>query len=300
MSAAPSHLLTPATLAGLANLDLVARTAVQGFLTGLHRSPRFGFSQEFREYRAYAEGDDPRFVDWNVYARTDRTYIRRFEGETNTRLMLLLDASASMGYASANASVSKLVYAKFLAAALAYLGSRQHDPVGLIVFDEHLRATRPATSRTGSLQALVHAIDGVAAGGGTDLERSFASAREQLTRRSLVALISDLYCDAATLQRAVQPLIARGHDIVIFHLLDPGEMTPHWDQSVLLEDVESKASANIAPEFLQARYGEKLSAHLSALRSATALMRADYVLLRTDEPLNQALRRYLLFRQRRY
>ena len=164
MSAAP-RLLSPAMLSSLANLELVARTAVHGFLTGLHRSPQFGFSQEFREYRAYAEGDDPRFVDWNVYARTDRTYIRRFEGETNTRLMLLLDASASMGYASAG--LDKMSYAKFLSASLAYLGARQHDPVGLIVFDEKVRLSRPATSRTGSLTSLIHAIDAVTTGGGT-------------------------------------------------------------------------------------------------------------------------------------
>ena len=127
MSSSPlQRLLPPATLASLANLELVARTAVEGFLTGLHRSPRFGFSQEFKEYRAYAEGDDPRFVDWNVYARTERTYIRRYEGETNTRLMLLVDASASMGYSSHE--VSKLQYAKFIAAAFAYLATRQHDP----------------------------------------------------------------------------------------------------------------------------------------------------------------------------
>ena len=134
---AVNRLLPPTTLAGLANLELVARTAVEGFLTGLHRSPHYGFSQEFKEYRAYVEGDDPRFVDWNVYARTERTYIRRYEGETNTRLMILLDASESMDYSSGG--VSKLQYGKFLAAALAYLAARQHDPVGLIVFDEQIR-----------------------------------------------------------------------------------------------------------------------------------------------------------------
>src|SRR3954451_18511060 len=140
-STALNRLLPPTTLAGLANLELVARTAVEGFLTGLHRSPHYGFSQEFKEYRAYVEGDDPRFVDWNVFARTERTYIRRYQGETNTRLFVLLDASASMGYQST--SVSKLQYAKYLAAALSYLASKQHDPVGLIVFDEAIRHYRP-------------------------------------------------------------------------------------------------------------------------------------------------------------
>src|SRR5712671_960019 len=149
----PQHLLNPETLAGLANLELVARAVVTGFLTGLHRSPFFGFSQEFKEYRAYVEGDDPRFVDWNVYARTERTYIRRYEGETNTRLMILLDASASMSYASH--SVSKLQYAKFLTAALSYLAMRQHDPTGLIVFDEEVRQYRPPTARAGGLTGML-------------------------------------------------------------------------------------------------------------------------------------------------
>ncbi|HEY6643173.1 DUF58 domain-containing protein [Povalibacter sp.] len=296
MNAAP-HLLPPQTLASLANLELIARTAVNGFLTGLHRSPQFGFSQEFREYRAYAEGDDPRFVDWNVYARTDRTYIRRYEGETNTRLMILLDASASMGYASGPGVVSKLQYAKFLAAALAYLGARQHDPIGLVVFDERLRQVRPA--RSGNLQAVIHAVDQVTPGGGTNLDASIASVREHLTRRSLVALISDLYCKPDVMTRAVQPLTAQGHDVMIFQVLDPQEIQPHWDESVVLEDVETRASLNISPEFLQRRYRQRLDEHLESLRAVAASVGAHHALLPSDQPLNEALRRYLLFRQRR-
>jgi len=295
---ASPHLLSPQILASLANLELVARTAVHGFLTGLHRSPQFGFSQEFREYRAYAEGDDPRFIDWNVYARTDRTYIRRFEGETNTRLMILLDASASMGYASSPAAVAKLQYAKFLAAALAYLAARQHDPVGLIVFDDTLRQVRPA--RSGNLQNVIHTIDEVAPGGGTDLAASFAGFREHLTRRSLVALISDLYCDPQVLTQAIQPLASQGHDVMIFQLLDPQEIRPHWDESVVLEDLETRASLNVSPEFLQRRYQQRLQEHLDGLRSAAAAAGAHYALLPSDQPLNEALRRYLLFRQRRH
>jgi uncharacterized protein (DUF58 family) len=296
---ATAHLLQPATLASLANLELVARTAVHGFLTGLHRSPQFGFSQEFREYRAYAEGDDPRFVDWNVYARTDRTYIRRYEGETNKRLMILMDASASMGYASQGAAVSKLQYAKFLAAALAYLAARQHDPVGLIVFDERLRQVRPPTSRSGNLQNMIHTIDAVTAGGGTDLESSFRAFREHLTRRSLVALISDLYCEPAVMMRAVQPLASQGHDVMIFQILDPQEIMPRWDESVVLEDVETRASVNVSPEFLERRYQQRLRAHLDALRATASGAGTNYALLPSDQPLNDALRRYLLFRQRR-
>src|SRR3954471_11182043 len=170
MSTAAPRLLTPTMLASLANLELVARTAVHGFLTGLHRSPQFGFSQEFREYRAYAEGDDPRFVDWNVYARTDRTYIRRYQGETNTRLMIALDVSASMG--SSSGPVSKLQYAKYVAASLAYMALQQHDPVGLIAFDSTVRSFRPPSSRTGSLGAILHGLDALTPGSKTDLSES--------------------------------------------------------------------------------------------------------------------------------
>lgn len=296
-----NHLLPPQTLASLANLELVARTAVNGFLTGLHRSPNFGFSQEFREYRAYVEGDDPRFVDWNVYARTDRTYVRRFEGETNTRLMILLDASTSMGYASQAGSqkVGKLQYAKFLAAALAWLAARQHDPVGLIVFDETLRQYRPATSHSGSLQSLIHMIDAVTPGGGTNLDECFQRFREHLTRRSLIAVISDLYCDPQAMTRAVQPLAAHGHDIMLFQVLDPQEIEPQWRESVVLEDVETHERLNVSPEYLEGRYRQRFAAHLNALRAVAANAHAQYSLLPTDQPLNEALRRYLLFRQRR-
>jgi uncharacterized protein (DUF58 family) len=287
-STAINRLLPPTTLAGLANLELVARTAVEGFLTGLHRSPHYGFSQEFKEYRAYVEGDDPRFVDWNVYARTERTYIRRYEGETNTRLMILLDASASMDYSSGG--VSKLQYGKFLAAALAYLAARQHDPVGLIVFDEQIRQFRPATSRAGSLQSMIHTIDGVTAGRGTNLEECFRSFGEHLKRRGLVAVISDLYCD---------PLAYHGHDIMLFQLLDPRELKPEWSESVLLEDVETHQTLNVAPEYLAGEYRDKLGAHLASLRKAAADVGAHQLLISTDEPLDRALRRYLLFREGR-
>ena len=298
MNAATSNrLLPPETLAGLANLELIARTAVEGFLTGLHRSPHYGFSQEFKEYRAYVEGDDPRFVDWNVYARTERTYIRRFEGETNTRLMIVLDASASMGYGSR--TIGKLQYAKYLAAALAYLAARQHDPVGLIVFDEQVRTYRPATSRAGSLTATIHAIDAVTPGHGTDLEACFQRFGEHLSRRGLVAVISDLYCDPAAMSRAVQPLAYRGHDIMLFQLLDPQEMRPDWRESVLLEDVETRRTLNVSPEYLASEYRTRMDAHLRSLREAAASAGAQQMLITTDEPLDHALRRYLQLREGR-
>ncbi|HEY8538635.1 MAG TPA: DUF58 domain-containing protein [Steroidobacteraceae bacterium] len=295
MSSAFQRLLPPTTLASLANLELVARTAVEGFLTGLHRSPHFGFSQEFKEYRAYTEGDDPRFVDWNVYARTERTYVRRYEGETNTRLMLLLDASASMGYTSH--TITKLQYAKFIAAAFAYLATQQHDPVGLIVFDEKLRQYRPATSRAGSLHALLHALDAVEAGGRTDLAGCFNMFREHLTRRGLVVVISDLYCDPAAMTRAVLPLAYHGHDIMIVQVLDPRELRPDWNESVVLKDVETEELVNVSPDYLEGKYRERLNAHLEALRASAASVGAHQMLITTTDPLDDALRRYLVFRR---
>lgn len=296
MSDAAARLLTPEVLAGLANLELVARTAVEGFLVGLHRSPHFGFSQEFAEFRAYNEGDDPRFVDWNVFARTDRTYIRRYEGETNTRLMLLLDASASMGFQSGN--ISKLQYGKYLAAALAYLASKQHDPVGLIVFDETIRHYRPASGRSGSLQGVLHALDTATPGQKTDLEGCFRKFREHLSRRGLVAIISDLYCDPLAMSKAVAPLAYTGHDMVFFQVLDPGELEPKYRDSVVFEDMESGQTMEVSPEYLDGAYRKKMEDHLAGVRRAAAGVGADLVLARTDEPLDSALRRYLMFRER--
>ncbi len=290
-------LLLPEALAALANLELVARCAVEGFFHGLHRSRRFGFSQEFAEYRAYVEGDDPRFVDWNVFARTDRTYIKRFEGETNTRLMLVLDASGSMGYGSG--SITKLRYAQFLAAALGYMATQQHDPVGLLVFDAAMRSYRPPSSRAGSLPGLLHALEKIVPGQQTDLETALQPLAEHYSRRGLVAVISDLYCDPAALTRAVRPLAQRGHDIMVLQLLDRHELDPQWRESVLLEDLESGQLRDVSPDYLTKVYPERLRAHLDGLRSAVAELGAQHELVVTDEPLDQALRRYFLFRQRR-
>ena len=297
MSAQSRKLLDPATLATLGNLELVARAAVEGFFLGLHRSPRFGFSQEFAEYRAYAEGDDPRFVDWNVFARTERTYIRLYEGETNTRLMIALDSSASMGFGSG--PVTKLLYAKFLAASLAWLANQQHDPVGLVVFDEKLRRYRPPSTRAGTLPGLIHQLDSLEPGGKTDLDAGLATLRENFSRRGLVAVISDLYCDPAALTRAVQPLAYRGHDIMVFQVLDRTEMEPGFEDSVLLEDMESGQLREVSPGFLRDTYPQKLKAHLETLKKAVGDLGAQQVLLVTDQPLDRALRHYLGFRQRR-
>ena len=293
----PRHLLQPHVLAGLSNLDLVARAVVEGFLTGLHKSPFFGFSQEFREYKAYAEGDDPRFVDWNVYARTDRTYIKRYLGETNTRLVILLDASASMGFGSG--AVTKLQYGKFLAATLAYLATRQHDAIGLIVFDDDVREHRPPSSRPGQLQAVLHAVDRATPGTGTDLTRPIERFREFEKGRGLVAVISDFYCEPEGLLQGVRPLAYQGQDVVLFQLLDPEELKPELRESALLEDMESGDAIEVSPSFMRSRYREKIDAHVGELKRQAVGAGADHVLVNINDPLDDALRNYLLFRHRR-
>ena len=291
------RLLQPAVLAGLKNLDLVARSVVEGTLIGLHRSPTFGFSQEFAEYRAYNEGDDPRFIDWNVYARTGRTYIKRFLGETNSHLMILLDASASMGFGGP--PVSKLRYGQFLAASLAFLAARQHDAVGCMVFDETIRDFRPPSSRAGKLQGVMHSIDDATPGAGTIFNRPFEKFREQMSRRGLVAVISDFYCDAEKLLEGVRPLAWQGQDVVLFQILDTQELAPSFKENVLLEDVETGESVEVAPSFMAEEYPRRIREHVKTIATAASGTGADHVLLNTGDSLDRALRNYLLFRQRR-
>ena len=291
------ELLQPEVLSHLKNLDLVARSVVEGFLVGLHRSPRFGFSQEFAEYRSYAEGDDPRFIDWNVFARSEKMVVKRFLGETNSHLMLVLDASASMGFGGP--PVSKLRYGQFLAASLAYLASRQHDAVGCMIFDEEVRDYRAPSSRSGKLQSVLHCIDSAQARTGTQFDKPFDKFREQVNRRGMVAVISDFYCDIDHLLEGVRPLAWHGQDVVLFQVLDEQELEPDFKTNVLLEDLETGEAVEVAPEFMKDTYPERIQAHIDALSRASSGIGADHVLVRTSDSLDQALRNYLLFRQRR-
>jgi uncharacterized protein (DUF58 family) len=305
-------LLQPEVLAGLATLELIARTAVEGFLIGLHRSPFFGFSQEFAEYRPYVEGDDTRFIDWNVYSRSNRMVIKRFLGETSSHLVLMLDASASMGFGSAQprsfgsaqpggdrGTLTKFRYAQILAASLAYLASRQHDAVGLMVFDEEVREYRPPSSRSGKLHSVLHTIDAAQPTHRTDLGKPFSRFREHMARRGMVAVISDFYCDARAMIEAVRPLAFQGQDVILFHVLDPQELEPQFGESTLLEDMETGHAVEISPQYMKEQYPQRLKEHIDSLRTAAAGVGADYVLLDTRARLDVPLRNYFLFRQRR-
>ncbi|MFK8079313.1 MAG: DUF58 domain-containing protein [Granulosicoccus sp.] len=291
-----NRLLKPEVLARLGSLELIARTVVDGVTTGLHRSPHFGFSQEFAEYRAYNEGDDLRYVDWNVYARTDRTYIKRFQGETNTAINLMLDTSASMGFGS---PTSKLEQAIFLIASLAYVTRKQHDALGLSVFDEEVREYQAASARPDSLPRALALLERTHAGQGTDILNALESLRASISRRGLLVVVSDLYANADDLLSALQPLAHAGQDIAIFHVLDNEELEPSSKTISAYKDLETDESIIVDPEFLKTGYRARFAVHCESMEQACRRIGADYTRVLTSEPLDAALQAYMRFRERR-
>lgn len=293
----PNRFLDPAVLAQVSSMELVAKTVVEGFVAGLHRSPDFGFSQEFAEYRAYTPGDDLRHVDWNVFARTDRAYLKRYRGETNTAIHILLDASASMGFGST--AVTKIMYAKFLASAIAYLAHLQRDSAGLIVFHEELENFVAPSSRHGQLMRLLHGIDAVTLGKRTNYEKPLLELQLFLKRRGITAVISDFFEDPAALVAKIEPLRYRGSEVILFHVLDPGEIEPEIGAAALLVDMETEEALETSPDYARTEYRSKMAAHIGDLRKRAQEAGLDYFLLRTDRPLDAALREYFSVRQGR-
>jgi uncharacterized protein (DUF58 family) len=290
--------LDPAVLAGISGLDLVAKTVVDGFVNGLHRSPDFGFSQEFAEYRAYSPGDDLRHVDWNVFARTERAYLKRYRGETNSILTVLLDASNSMKFSSH--SVSKMDYARFTAASLFYLAiQNKRDAAGLIVFDDEIRTyVRPST-RQGQLHRLLSGLEQAEPHARTDFAKPLNHFQQFLRRRGIVIFISDFYDSPEHIVRTVEPLRFHGNEVVLFHILDPKEIHPEIKEPSTLIDLETQDRIEITPEYVRDEYRKKFDAHVETLRDKTRGAGMDYHLLVTDQPLDNALREYLTIRQGR-
>jgi uncharacterized protein (DUF58 family) len=289
--------LDPKVLASISGLDLVAKTVVDGFVAGLHRSPDFGFSQEFAEYRAYTPGDDLRHVDWNVFARTERCYLKRYRGETNSQLTVMLDASASMGYTSH--TITKLDYGRFLAASLCHLAGQQRDAAGLIVFDDEIRNyVRPST-RQGQLSRLLHGINEAEPRARTDFAKPFLHYQQFLRRRGIVVVISDLYEKPEKVVKTVEPLRYRGNELILFHVLDPDEISPRLGQPVILIDMETRDSLEVSPEYARTEYLKRIEKHLRELKEQAHSSGVDYFLLPTDRPLDAALREYLSIRQGR-
>ena len=290
--------LNPDVLAGISGLELIAKTVVQGFVSGLHRSPNFGFSQEFAEYRSYTPGDDLRYVDWNVYARTDRFYLKRYRGETNTLLTVLLDASNSMKYASH--AVSKMDYARYIAASLFYLAIHsQRDAAGLIVFDDELRDYIRPSTRQGQLHRLLAALERAEPRARTDFAKPILHFQEMLRRRGFVVLISDFYDDPDKIVRTVEPMRFHGNEVLFFHVLDPQEIRPKLREPMTLIDLETDEALEVTPDYAHHDYREKMDAHLKELADRVRAAGMEYYLLVTDRPLDGALREFLTLRQGR-
>lgn len=293
-AAAGAQFLDPAVLGRIGNLELLARTVVDGFLTGLHRSPYLGFSTDFAEHRPYDPGDDIRRIDWRLYARTDRYYIKLFEADTNANFSVLLDLSASMSYGSH--SLTKLDYARYLAACLSYFSSRQRDRVGLVTFDHEIVDYVPPSMK--HLDTILHTLNRAQAGRPGRLDEPLLNVTELLGRKGILVVISDFYEDPDAVLGAVGPLRARGHDVIVFHVMDPYELSFPFDEASGFEDLETGEQIPVIPGKLREDYLRMVDAHLAALKKRFTDHRIDYTLLDTSRPLDVALFQYLLARER--
>lgn len=289
------RLLNPSVLASIGRLDLIARTVVEGFLIGLHRSPYHGLSQEFAEHRPYIAGDEMRRVDWRIYGRTDRLYVKEFEEETNVAVRLLLDVSGSLGFAPRD--VTKLEYARFLLASLAYLAIRQNDRVGLICFDEKARERIATRGSQRHLHAILAALERVEAGGHTRVGQTLLREASQWKRRGLMILVSDLYDEAAEIADAVARVRRVGHDVIVFHLLDRAEKLFERRGTFEFHDLETGETLIADTERIRKAYLQRITEQRTYFAREFERTGAEYVELDTAEPLDKALAIYL--RQRK-
>ena len=289
-----SGFVDPKVLARIDNLELVAKTVVDGFINGLHRSPYLGLSLDFAEHRQYMPGDDIRRIDWRLYARTDRYYVKEYEADTNANFVALLDMSKSMDYASRG--ISKIDYGRFLAASLAYFSSEQRDRVGLITFDQDIVDYVPASAK--HLEVVLHTLDRLVPARPGTYDAPLRKIGESLRRRGIVALISDFYADPQAIFDSVSPLKARGHDVLVFHILDPAEIDFPFEDAASFQDLETGESIPVVPETQRTQYRELIQNHVAKLSKLFTDARIDYGLFDTATPLDYALFTYLSNRER--
>jgi len=292
-----SSFVDPNALMSIRNLELRARVVVEGFWSGLHRSPYHGFSAEFTEYRQYTPDDDPRYLDWRVFARSDRYFIKKFEDETNLRCYLLSDQSRSMGFGSTG--YSKAEYAATLAATLGYFLYLQGDAVGLLTFDEQIREYLPARHRTGQLRHLMLALEKPAAGQSTNLGAPLARIAEMVRKRGLMILISDFLAPLERFDQDLGALAACGHEVLVLQILDPAEATFDFKDPAMFEDIESGRLLFIDPQAARKEYLRKLEAHQAGLRATCQRLGVAWQSLRTDRPLELFLFDFLRERMQR-
>jgi uncharacterized protein (DUF58 family) len=289
-----ARFVDPKVLARIGNLELVARSVVDGFINGLHRTSVFGASVDFAEHRGYVAGDDIRRVDWRLYARTDRYYIKEYEADSNANFSVLMDVSKSMGFGSRG--VSKLDYAKMLAACLTYLVHRQRDRVGLVAFDNDIVEHVPPSAK--HMETVLHVLDRLKPSRPGSLKGPLHRMAEHFGRRGLLVLISDLYEEPDAILEAIGPLRFRGSEVIVFHVLDEAELEFNFDEASSFEDLESGEQIPIVPEGLREEYRRMIQAHVAAIAERCSSGRIDYRMLNTSAPLDHALFSYLSMREK--
>ena len=287
--------IDPATLMKIKSLELRAKLVVEGMQSGLNRSPYYGFSVEFTEYRQYSPGDDLRYLDWRLFARSDRYYIKRFEDETNLRCHLILDMSQSMGYGSLE--YAKVDYARTLVATLAYFLMTQRDAVGLVTFDETIEMFVPARYRVGHLRRLMIALERQVGGRSTDLAATLQQVAERVTKRGMLVLVSDLLAPVDELETRLGYLRARGHEVLLLQLLDPAELSFDFEHPALFEDLESGREVYVDPKTARSEYRRKLDRHLAGIQTCCDRLGISYRQFTTGVPLELALSEFLRSRQ---
>jgi uncharacterized protein (DUF58 family) len=291
-----NRFMDPKVLIKIQNLELVARTVVEGFVSGLHRSPYMGFSVDFAAYRDYQPGDEIRRIDWNVYSRSDKLYIKLYEGETNTRVLVMLDISGSMNYGSGD--IKKIDYARILAACLTYFSHHQRDGVGFLTFDTQVRAHIPSSRRRGQLLTILAEIDRIQPSAETEFKKPLRFLAEYLTRRGVIVVISDLYDEPDNIISGLKALKAKGNDIIVFHIMDNFELTFPFQDMAQFEDMETTKKLHVIPEYLRTQYLAILNEHMEKIRKELAGIRVDYCLMDTSKPLDQGLFTYLAARSK--
>ena len=288
--------LDPRTLARLQGLELRARLIVEGYVSGVHRSPFHGFSIEFAELREYVPGDDLRHVDWKVFGKTDKVYLKQYEEETNLVSYLLLDTSESMRYRSDAAALSKLEYAQCVAASLAYLVLQQQDSVGLVTFDNEVRALVRASGNPSHLRQLLHVMEETVPQRKTNTGPIFHDLAERLKKRGIVIILSDLFDDVNSMLAGLKHFRHRRHEVIVFHVLDPAEIEFPFRQTTLFKGLEQLPEVLTDPRSLRKAYLEEFGAFVKQVKQGCRAQRVDYVQLRTDQPLDVALSSYLASR----
>ena len=289
-----ARFVDPTILSRIGSLDLLARTVVDGFINGLHRAPYFGASIDFAEHRGYVAGDDIRRVDWRLFARTDRFYVKQYEADTNTNFVILFDISKSMGFSSGG--VTKLEYGSYLAACLGYMAQKQRDRVGIVTFDSELVTYVPASAK--HFNVVLHTLDRAKATRPGHLSEPLKLMAEHFKRRGILLLISDFYDEPDDILEAIKPLRFLGNDLIVFHILDPREVDFAFEEASTFEDLETTDQMPVVPQSFRDQYRQMINDHIETLRARFSEQRIDYALLNTAEPLDRALFSYLNSREK--